>query len=79
MRPCYFVPFVLALLANAVIGLSDNAPPTTYRRFSALERRARERQEAATALLKREDFTCGPGSMCSHYHFVPGRGLILVD
>ncbi|KAH7317114.1 symbiotic chitinase [Stachybotrys elegans] len=60
MRPYCYLPFVLALVVSTAAELSSSEP-TVHRRFSSLERRALAYQDAAVALHKREDFTCGPG------------------
>jgi hypothetical protein len=60
MKPLIFL--LAGLLGNALAGNNYSSPHATHQRFSVLERRARE-LDKSTALVKRNDFTCGPGSM----------------
>lgn len=60
MKLSYLV--LAGLLGNALGGHSNHQQHhAVHKRFSALERRAREYKEAA--LMRRDDFTCGEGSV----------------
>jgi hypothetical protein len=55
--------FVLAaLLGNALAEQTHHQHHVVNKRFSVLERRARDYKESM-ALHRRDDFTCGPGSL----------------
>jgi hypothetical protein len=58
MKPFLFL--LAGLLGNALAGNNHSSPYATHQRFSVLERRELGK---STALAKRNDFTCGPGSM----------------
>lgn len=59
-KPFHFL--LLGLLGNALAVNSYSLPYATPQRFSVLERRTREIGDSM-ALAKRNDFTCGPGSV----------------
>lgn len=52
---------LVALLGNALAERSHHPYHAADKRFSVLERRARY-YEQSTAVHRRDDFTCGPGS-----------------
>ena len=66
MKPFLFL--LAGLLGNALADHNQSSPYATHQRFSVLEHRARE-LDKSMALAKRNDFTCGPGSMLFTYAF----------